>query len=151
MFLLVSAHQRWTHSVSMQSSINSLNIGKSFLRIYITYGKNVPVWILAASIFAYSPLFISQILDFIHIERFFFDGVTVKNHHYVILRHDFVLCAAERKMTKKIPAFCHILEYSLKILILVSNILFLWAILQICIRNVFCFSWGTPFENIEGV
>ena len=73
----------------------------------------------------YSPLFISQILDFIHIERLFFYGVTVKNHHYVILRHDFVLCAAERKKKKKIPAFCHILEYSLKILILVSNILFL--------------------------
>ena len=155
MFLLVSAHQRWYppygHSVSMQSSINRVWISVNHFCEYISHMEKRTGLNFGPSIFVYLPLFISQILDLIHIERYFFDGVTVKNHHYVILRHDFVLCAAERKKKEKIPAFCHILEYSLKILTLVSNILFLWAILQICIRNVFCFSWGTPFENIEGV
>ena len=141
----------WTHSVSMQSSINRVWISVTHFCEYFSHMEKRTGLNFGPSIFVYLPLLISQILEFIHIERFLFWWRDSEKPSLCYSPTWFCSMRCGKRKEGKIPAFCHILEYSLKILILVSNILFLWAILQICMRNVFCFSWGTPFENIEGV
>ena len=55
------------HGVSKQIPIN---LGKTFFRISRKW--NIPLTLILARVFVYLPPFISQILDFIYIQRFWF-------------------------------------------------------------------------------
>ena len=62
----------WKHSVSMQSSINRVWISVTHFCEYFSHMEKRTGLNFGPSIFVYLPLFISQILEFIHIERFLF-------------------------------------------------------------------------------
>jgi len=67
MFLLASGRHVGAHTDGYQHGVSiqiSINLGKKFLRI--SRIRKIVVTRILARVFAYSPSFISQILDFIY-------------------------------------------------------------------------------------